>query len=109
MRARPIWCSGSRSRSSPTGAAIDCGSMSREVATCFAWHTSGITTIDETMRREVLVGTSGSRWHQLPFAAVAERAHPDEIQTDLGIPTALQLGFDGTRRGRRLLQLHLGQ
>jgi tripartite-type tricarboxylate transporter receptor subunit TctC len=44
------------------------GSMSRDVATCFTWHTSGIATLDDAKKREVLVGSSGVNGssHQLP-------------------------------------------
>src|SRR3954449_12323458 len=35
------------------------GSMSRDAALCFSWHTSGIATIDDAKKREVLVGSSG--------------------------------------------------
>jgi tripartite-type tricarboxylate transporter receptor subunit TctC len=45
------------------------GSMNREVGTCFTWHTSGITSIEETMRRDVLVASSGATGtsHQIPL------------------------------------------
>lgn len=35
------------------------GSMSRDVATCFTWHSTGIKTIQDAMAREVLVGATG--------------------------------------------------
>lgn len=35
------------------------GSMSRDVATCFTWHGTGIATIQDAMAREVLVGATG--------------------------------------------------
>jgi tripartite-type tricarboxylate transporter receptor subunit TctC len=43
--------------------------MSRDVATCFSWHTSGIATIEDAMKREVLVGSSGVNGssHQFPM------------------------------------------
>jgi tripartite-type tricarboxylate transporter receptor subunit TctC len=45
------------------------GSMSRDTATCFSWHTSGIATIEDAMKREVLVGSSGVNGssHQFPM------------------------------------------
>jgi tripartite-type tricarboxylate transporter receptor subunit TctC len=45
------------------------GSMSRDVATCFTWHTSGIARIEDAMKREVLVGSSGVNGssHQFPL------------------------------------------
>ena len=45
------------------------GSISRDVATCFTWYTSGIATIQDTMSREVLVGSSSvaSSSHQFPL------------------------------------------
>ncbi len=45
------------------------GSMSRDVATCFAWHTSGIVKVEDAMKREVLVGSSGVNGssHQFPL------------------------------------------
>jgi tripartite-type tricarboxylate transporter receptor subunit TctC len=45
------------------------GSMSRDVALCFTWHTSGIATIQDAMKREVLVGSSGVNGssHQFPL------------------------------------------
>jgi tripartite-type tricarboxylate transporter receptor subunit TctC len=45
------------------------GSMSRDAATCFTWHTSGIARIEDAMQREVLVGSSGVNGssHQFPM------------------------------------------
>jgi tripartite-type tricarboxylate transporter receptor subunit TctC len=45
------------------------GSMSRDAALCFTWHTSGIVTIDDAKKREVLVGSSGVNGssHQFPM------------------------------------------
>jgi tripartite-type tricarboxylate transporter receptor subunit TctC len=45
------------------------GSISRDVATCFSWHTSGIAKIEDVMKREVLVGSSGVNGssHQFPM------------------------------------------
>ena len=45
------------------------GSMSRDAALCFSWHTSGIATIDDAKKREVLVGSSGVNGssHQFPM------------------------------------------
>ncbi len=45
------------------------GSMSRDTATCFTWHTSGIKTIEDAMKREVLTGSSGVNGssHQFPM------------------------------------------
>jgi tripartite-type tricarboxylate transporter receptor subunit TctC len=45
------------------------GSMSRDTALCFSWHTSGIKTIQDAMKREVLVGSSGVNGssHQMPM------------------------------------------
>jgi tripartite-type tricarboxylate transporter receptor subunit TctC len=36
------------------------GSMNREVATCFSWHTTGIGSIETAMKRDVLVGSTGA-------------------------------------------------
>lgn len=45
------------------------GSMSRDVATCFSWHSSGIARVEDAMKREVLVGSSGVNGssHQFPM------------------------------------------
>src|SRR3954465_14531350 len=45
------------------------GSMSRDAALCFSWHTSGIATIDDAKKREGLVGSSGVNGssHQFPM------------------------------------------
>jgi tripartite-type tricarboxylate transporter receptor subunit TctC len=45
------------------------GSMGRDTALCFSWHTSGITTIEDARSREVLVGSSAttSPSYQLPM------------------------------------------
>jgi len=45
------------------------GNMNRDFATCFTWHTSGVTTIEDAMKRELLVGASGvnSSSHQFPM------------------------------------------
>src|SRR5262245_36243553 len=45
------------------------GSMSRDTATCFTWHTSRIARIEDAMQREVLVGSSGVNGssHQFPL------------------------------------------
>jgi tripartite-type tricarboxylate transporter receptor subunit TctC len=36
------------------------GSLNREAGTCFTWHTTGIATIEATMKRDVLVGSTGT-------------------------------------------------
>src|ERR1043166_4845283 len=45
------------------------GSMSRDTAPCFSWHTSGIRTSDGATKREVLTGSSGVNGssHQMPM------------------------------------------
>jgi tripartite-type tricarboxylate transporter receptor subunit TctC len=45
------------------------GSMSRDTALCFSWHTSGIKTIEDATKREVLTGSSGVNGssHQMPL------------------------------------------
>ena len=35
------------------------GSMGRDTALCFTWHTSGINTLDDAKTRKVLVGSTG--------------------------------------------------
>lgn len=44
------------------------GSMSKDVALCFAWHTSGIRKIEDAMKREVLLGSAAttSSSYQMP-------------------------------------------
>ena len=35
------------------------GSVSRETALCFTWHTSGVSSIDDAKKEEILVGSTG--------------------------------------------------
>jgi hypothetical protein len=74
------------------------GSMSRDVALCFSWHTSGITTIGDTMKRPVLVGSSGttSSSHQFPLilnALIGTKLKPLLGYTDsAGVGLAMERG-----------------
>ncbi len=45
------------------------GSMSKDVALCFAWHTTGIVKLEDAMKREVLVGSAAttSSSYQMPI------------------------------------------
>jgi tripartite-type tricarboxylate transporter receptor subunit TctC len=36
------------------------GSANDEVSTCVSWHTSGVATIDDTMKRELIIGAIGT-------------------------------------------------
>ena len=86
------------------------GSMSRDVATCFTWHTSGIATIEDAMKREVLVGSSGVERLELPVPDDRQCADRNEIQAAARLcGQRRRRPRDGARRARRLLQLHLGQ
>src|SRR6185369_7252468 len=35
------------------------GSMNNEVSVCVSWHTSGVTTLEQTMQKELVVGGTG--------------------------------------------------
>jgi tripartite-type tricarboxylate transporter receptor subunit TctC len=69
------------------------GSMSREVATCFTWHTSGVTTIEETMRREVLVGSSGVAGTSYLFPLLLNALIRTKFKPILGYPDSAAVGI----------------
>jgi len=69
------------------------GSMSREVATCFTWHTSGVRTIEETMRREVLVGSSGVAGTSYLLPLLLNALIRTKFKPILGYPDSAAVGI----------------
>ena len=67
--------------------------MSRDVATCFTWHTGGIATIEEAMKREVLVGSSGATGYEPPVSAAAQCADRHQVQADPGLSDSAAVGI----------------
>jgi hypothetical protein len=69
------------------------GSMSREVATCFTWHSSGIKTIQEVMKRDVLVGSSGAAGTSYLFPLLLNAMIGTKFKPILGYPDSAAVGI----------------
>jgi len=63
------------------------GSMNDEVSVCVSWHTSGITTLEQTMQKELVVGGTG------PAADTDQ--FPKVLNETLGTKFKIVTGYPG--------------
>ena len=74
------------------GAAFDAtkynwiGSANDEVSVCVAWHTSGITTIDEVMTKELIVGGTGGSADTDQFPKIMNGVIGTKMKLIVGYP-----------------------
>lgn len=79
------------------------GNMSATVSTAIAWHTTGVTTIEEAKTTEVIVGATGSTGTTELFARLMNRALGTKFHVVMGYPggndinLAMQRGEVGGR------------
>jgi tripartite-type tricarboxylate transporter receptor subunit TctC len=69
------------------------GSMSRDVAMCFSWHDSGIGTIQDAMKREVLAGATGTASGSYQFPQILNQVLGTKFKTVLGYPDSAAIGI----------------
>lgn len=69
------------------------GSMSREVGTCFTWHTSPVATIEDTMKRDVLVGATGASGTSYQFPLLLNALIGTRLKPILGYPDSAGVGI----------------
>ena len=69
------------------------GSMSRDVALCFTWHTSGVATIQDAMKREVLVGSSGVNSGSYMFPQLLNAMIGTRLKVIMGYPDSAAVGL----------------
>lgn len=69
------------------------GSMSRDVAMCFTWHTSGVTTIADAMQRELLVGASGVNTSSYQFPLIVNAFTGTRFKPIPGYPDSAAVGL----------------
>lgn len=65
------------------------GSVNKEVGVCIAWHETGFKTLDDVMKKEMIVGTSGRGSQLTNFTSV--------LITGLGAKFRVITGYRGTR------------
>jgi tripartite-type tricarboxylate transporter receptor subunit TctC len=69
------------------------GSMSTDVALCFTWHNSGIATIQDAMKREVLVGSSGVNSGSYIFPQILNAMIGTRFKVVMGYPDSAAVGI----------------
>jgi tripartite-type tricarboxylate transporter receptor subunit TctC len=69
------------------------GSMNREVGTCFTWHTSSIATIEDAMKRQVLVGATGATGTSFQFPVLLNALIGTKFKPVLGYPDSAAVGI----------------
>jgi tripartite-type tricarboxylate transporter receptor subunit TctC len=74
------------------------GSMSRDTATCLAWHSSGISRIEDAMKREVLVGAGGANGSSYQFPMLLNALIGTRFKPVLGYVDSAGVGL-GMERG----------
>jgi tripartite-type tricarboxylate transporter receptor subunit TctC len=74
------------------------GSLTREVSTCIAWHTSGVKTIEDAKRREVTVGATGAPADSNIFPKLLNAFLGTKFKTVLGYPDSAAVGLAMERR-----------
>lgn len=75
------------------------GSMASDTDVCSFWHTSGVTSFDDLMKREVTVAATGKSAQAFMF--------PNTINNVLGTKMKIVLGYKGT--GDRVLAMEQGE
>jgi hypothetical protein len=69
------------------------GSMSTDVALCFSWHNSGVATIQDAMKREVLVGSTGVSSGSYMFPQLLNAMLGTRFKPVLGYPDSAGIGI----------------
>ena len=69
------------------------GSMTRETALCSTWHTSGIATIEDAMRAEVLVGSTAPNSGSTIFPRILNRLFGTRFKPVTGYPDSAAVGL----------------
>jgi tripartite-type tricarboxylate transporter receptor subunit TctC len=69
------------------------GSMNRDVATCIAWRSRGINTIEDVKRREVAVGATGQAAESNYFPRLLNATLGTRFKTVLGYPDSGAVGI----------------
>ena len=69
------------------------GSMSRDTALCFTWHTSAITTLDQAKTRKVLVGSTGTASPSTLFPRLLNKLFGTQLVPLIGYPDSGAIGL----------------
>jgi tripartite-type tricarboxylate transporter receptor subunit TctC len=69
------------------------GSMSRDTALCFTWHASGIKTLDDAKRQEVLVGSTGQASNSFFFPHLLNTLFGTRFKPIIGYPDSGAIGI----------------
>jgi tripartite-type tricarboxylate transporter receptor subunit TctC len=69
------------------------GSMSQETALCFAWHASGIKTLDDAKTNDVLVGSTGQASGSFQFPILLNAIFGTKFKPLLGYPDSGAIGL----------------
>jgi tripartite-type tricarboxylate transporter receptor subunit TctC len=69
------------------------GSMSRDTALCFTWHASGIKTLDDAKRQEVLVGSTGQASNSFFFPHLLNSLFGTRLKPIIGYPDSGAIGI----------------
>jgi len=69
------------------------GSMSRDTALCFTWHTSGIRTLDDAKRQDVLVGSTGQASNSFFFPHLLNSLFATRLKPIIGYPDSGAIGL----------------
>lgn len=67
------------------------GSANREVGVAISWHTSNITTLQDLLERELIVGTTGRGASLTNFASVLQRALGARLRVIAGYSTTREI------------------
>jgi tripartite-type tricarboxylate transporter receptor subunit TctC len=69
------------------------GSLSRDTALCFTWHTSGVRTLDDAKRQEVLVGSTGQASNSFFFPRLLNSLFGTRFKAIIGYPDSGAIGI----------------
>jgi tripartite-type tricarboxylate transporter receptor subunit TctC len=69
------------------------GSMSRDTALCFTWHTTGIKTLDDAKKGQVLVGSTGAASNSSLFPFVLNELFGTKFKAIVGYTDSGAIGL----------------
>ena len=69
------------------------GSVSSDVSTCLSWRASGVTTLDDVMKREVKIGGNGPQTDSAIMPRVLNQLIGAKFKTFNGYPDSAAVGF----------------
>jgi tripartite-type tricarboxylate transporter receptor subunit TctC len=69
------------------------GSLNRDVAMCFTWHTSAVATIADAMKQEVLIGASGIGSGSYSFPQIVNAFLGTRLKSIIGYPDSAAVGL----------------